>query len=142
MMRFFATPRDAEVAFYEALEQIDIDAMMRIWAEDEEVICVHPQGGRSLGYTAVREAWQRAFAQGTRASVRITDVVRRQGILLATHSMHEHYAVAGEVVVGETLARPPVIATHVYVHGAQGWHLLARHASSAPAAAVDAASLH
>lgn len=137
MMRFFATPLDAEAAFYEALEQADVEGMMRIWAEDEEVVCVHPKGGRCLGFAAVREGWQRAFAQDTRTSVRITDVVRRQGILLATHSINEHYSLPDE-----TLPRPPVIATHVYVHGAQGWHLLSRHASSAPPPSVDAASLH
>jgi ketosteroid isomerase-like protein len=135
-MRFFATPQDAEAAFYDALEHADVDAMMRIWAEDEEVVCVHPQGERSTGFAAVRKSWQRTLAGGAHATVRVTDPVRRQGILLAVHSLLEHYSVPGE-----ERPRPPVIATHVYVRGAQGWHLLSRHASSAPAnVAADAAS--
>jgi hypothetical protein len=87
----------------------------------------------------VRESWRQIFASGQRASVRLSDAVHRQGILLALHSAHEHYSVPGEEV-----PRPPVIASNVYVRGAQGWHLLSRHASSAPAplAADISATLH
>lgn len=138
-MRFFSTPQDAEVAFYDALERADLEAMMRIWAEDEEIVCVHPQGERMTGFAAVRESWRQTFSGGPHATVRLSDPVRRQGILLAMHSVHEHYSVPGE----ET-PRPPVVATNVYVRGAQGWHLLSRHASSAPAgpAADMSATLH
>ena len=138
-MRFFATPEDAEAAFYDALERADLEAMMAIWAEDEEVTCTHPGGERLAGFAAVREGWRQVFAGLQRASVRVTDSVHRQGILLALHSMHEHYSVPGE----ET-PRPPVIASNVYVRGAQGWHLLSRHASCAPAplAADISATLH
>ena len=38
----FNTPEEAEVAFYKAIEQADVIAMMSVWADDEEVICVHP----------------------------------------------------------------------------------------------------
>jgi ketosteroid isomerase-like protein len=62
--KIFASPQDVEAAFYEALERCDIDAMMAVWAEDEEVVCVHPGGPRLVGYTMVREAWQRVFANG------------------------------------------------------------------------------
>ncbi len=138
-MRFFATPQDAEAAFYDAIERADLDAMMAIWAEDEEVLCVHPGGERMAGFAAVRESWRQIFAGGARASVRLSDAVRRQGILLAHHSVHEHYTVPGEEV-----PRPPVVASNVFVRGAQGWHLLSRHASGAPAplAADISATLH
>lgn len=138
-MRFFATPQDAEAAFYDALERADLDAMMAIWAEDEEVTCTHPNGERLAGFAAVREGWRQIFLAGQRASVRLTDQLQRQGILLALHSVHEHYSVPGEDV-----PRPPVVASNVYVRGAQGWHLLSRHASCAPAAlgADSSATLH
>ena len=42
----FPTPQDAEAAFYEALERADLEAMMEVWAEDEEIVCVHPAGPR------------------------------------------------------------------------------------------------
>lgn len=134
-MRFFATPQDAETAFYDAIERADLDAMLGIWAEDEEVVCIHPQGERASGFTQVRESWRQAFAGGAHATLRLSDAIQRQGVLLAMHSVHEHYSVPGE-----ERPRPPVIATNVYVRGAQGWHLLARHASPAPAAIPGTAS--
>ncbi|MBS3916104.1 MAG: nuclear transport factor 2 family protein [Sulfuritalea sp.] len=130
--RFFATPQDAAAAFYDALERADLDAMMAIWAEDEEVFCTHPDGERLTGFAAVRESWRQVFSSGPRASVRLGDTFHRQGILLDLHSVLEHYTVPGE----ET-PRPPVIASHVYVRGAQGWHLLSRHASCAPGAVTS-----
>lgn len=138
-MRFFATPQEAEAAFYDALERADLESMMSIWAEDEEVVCVHPHAERMTGFAAVRESWRRLFAGGPQVQVRPTDQVQRQGILLAMHSAHEHYSVSGEEG-----PRPPVIATNVYVRSAQGWHLLSRHASPAPAGQSrdSAATLH
>ena len=44
--KIFPTAQDAENAFYEALESRDLDGMMAVWAEDEEILCVHPLGAR------------------------------------------------------------------------------------------------
>jgi ketosteroid isomerase-like protein len=53
----FTSPQEAETAFYEALERGDLEAMMSVWSEDEEIVCVHPGGARLTGYALVREAW-------------------------------------------------------------------------------------
>ena len=45
-VKIFPTAQDAETAFYEALERCDLEGMMAVWAEDEEIVCVHPAGGR------------------------------------------------------------------------------------------------
>ncbi len=54
-MRIFPTPQDAEAAFYEALERADLELMMAVWAEDEEILCVHPGGARLTGQDQVRD---------------------------------------------------------------------------------------
>ena len=46
----YTTPTDAALAFYQAFEAKDVDAMMTTWAEDEEIVCVHPGGTRLVGY--------------------------------------------------------------------------------------------
>ena len=43
-----------EEAFYDALRRGDFAAMMAVWADDEDVICVHPSGPRHVGIEAVR----------------------------------------------------------------------------------------
>ena len=62
--KIFPTAQDAENAFYEALERADLDAMMAVWSEDEEIVCVHPAGQRLAGQAQVREAWRQMFAGG------------------------------------------------------------------------------
>ena len=58
------TPEEAEYAFYEAMRQGDAALMMRVWSDDEDVVCIHPGGLRTLGARAVREAWKQIFANG------------------------------------------------------------------------------
>lgn len=123
----FPTPQDAETAFYEALERADLEGMMAVWAEDEEIICVHPGGARLVGYAAVRAAWSRIFAGGARLRVRISHPTALQGPFTALHTIIENISVRDD-----TSVRAPVVATNVYVRGALGWRMVAHHASPAP----------
>jgi uncharacterized protein (TIGR02246 family) len=127
----FPTAQDAENAFYEALERCDLDAMMAVWAEDEEIVCVHPGGPRLTGQDQVRESWARIFAGGPRARVSITQQVAISAMMLAVHSVHENFSVEGEKR-GD--APPlPIVATNVYLRTAAGWRMIVHHASPAPA---------
>ncbi len=129
----FPTAQDAENAFYEALERCDLDGMMAVWAEDEEIVCVHPGGPRLTGQEQVRESWARIFQGGPRARVGITQQVAISAMMLAVHSVHENFSVEGE---SRGDARPvPVVATNVYLRTAAGWRMIVHHASPAPAQA-------
>ena len=41
-----ASPDEVEQQFYEALQSGDIDALMAVWADDDDIFCVHPGGPR------------------------------------------------------------------------------------------------
>jgi ketosteroid isomerase-like protein len=123
----FPTPQDAEAAFYEALERADLEAMMTVWAEDEEIVCIHPGGPRLIGYAAIREAWRRIFDGGARLQVRLSHPTSVQGPLAALNTVMEHIAVRDDESV-----RAPVVATNVYVRGPLGWRMVLHHASPAP----------
>src|SRR3546814_10483025 len=60
----FTTPQEAEQAFYEALRQADLALMVRVWADDEEVVCIHPGGMRTIGHDALKSTWQQIFTNG------------------------------------------------------------------------------
>jgi ketosteroid isomerase-like protein len=126
----YPTPQDAEAAFYEALESGDLDAMMQVWADDEEIVCVHPGGERLSGYERVRDSWSQLFAGGQRLKVQLSDQVHVQGMMLSVHSLHENIAMQGE---GKP--RPTVVTTNIYMRAASGWRMIAHHASLAPRAA-------
>lgn len=128
----FMSPEEAEATFYQALERADLGTMMSVWAEDEEVICVHPGGPRITGYAAVRESWRQVFESGARMRVRVVGDVVLRGLLMSVHSVHE------VIFLGENAEQPapPIVATNVYFRGAAGWHMVSHHASVMPGAAV------
>ena len=126
----FPTPQDAEAAFYEALEAADLDAMMEVWAEDEEIVCVHPGGPRLAGFEQVRGSWAEIFGSGQRLKVHISNQVVLSGMMLAIHSVHENI-----LVQGESRTRAPITATNVYLRTGKGWRMILHHGSPAPAEA-------
>lgn len=127
--RIFATAQDAENAFYDALERGDLDVMMEVWAEDEEIVCVHPGGMRLNGQDQVRESWRQIFA-GPAMRVEISQQVIASAVMAAVHSVHESVTVATEQPV-----RGTVISTNVYLRTAVGWRMIVHHASPLPGAA-------
>jgi uncharacterized protein (TIGR02246 family) len=132
--KIFPTAQDAENAFYEALERGDLEGMMAVWAEDEDVICVHPGGPRLCGQDQVRESWARIFAGEARARVQITDQVAVTGMMIAVHSVHERFvSETGEPAI-------PILATNVYLRTAAGWRMIVHHASPVPGQPEPAAA--
>ncbi|MCM2340987.1 nuclear transport factor 2 family protein, partial [Rhodoferax sp.] len=47
---------EVETAFYEALQNADLERLMACWADEDEVVCVHPGGPRMVGLGAIRSA--------------------------------------------------------------------------------------
>ena len=136
--KIFPTAQDAENAFYEALERCDLDGMMAVWAEDEEILCVHPTGGRLTGQDQVRESWAKMFAAGPRARLQVTQQVAISGMMLEVHSVFENFALEGSA---PGAAQPlPIVATNVYLRTAAGWRMIVHHASPAPAEAAAPAT--
>jgi uncharacterized protein (TIGR02246 family) len=130
--KIFPTAQDAENAFYEALERCDLEGMMAVWAEDEDIVCVHPAAGRLSGQDEVRESWAKIFAGGPQARLRVEQQVAISGMMLAVHSVFENFTIPG-APGGETSQPVPIIATNVYLRTAAGWRMIVHHASPAPA---------
>lgn len=132
--KIFASPQDVEAAFYEALEHCDIEAMMSVWAEDEDVVCIHPGGPRLVGYAMIRDAWQHIFANGRKLRVRISQQTSVTTPFAMISTVLEHIATRDD----ESLSAP-VAATNIYVRGALGWRMVAHHASPVPPDSIDQA---
>ncbi len=134
--KIFPTAQDAENAFYEALERCDLEAMMAVWSEDDDIVCVHPSGQRLAGQEQVREVWRQMFAGGPTMRVQIAQQVVIAGMMLAVHSVHEIFSLPA-AKPGEPLPAP-IMATNVYLRTAAGWRMIVHHASPAPAQADPA----
>ena len=127
----FTSPHEAAMAFYQAFEARDVDAMMATWAEDEDLVCVHPGGARLLGYEAVRAGWEQLFAGDAKLSFRLDEIVVIETVGLALQSAVEHVTVGNE-----PNPRGMAIATNVFLRTPSGWRMVVHHSSPAPAMAV------
>ena len=116
---------DIEAAFYDALQRGDIDRLMACWADEDDIFCVHPGGPRVLGANAIRATFEAMFAEG--GSVRAWPERVRKTVAIASsvHNVLERV----EVLTPQGPTHAWVIATNVYHRTAQGWRLVAHHAS-------------
>lgn len=128
MKKAFTSSQDAESAFYDALERADLDAMMTVWSEDDDIVCVHPGGPRLSGFEAVRASWAELFGSDQKMQVRLMQPVYVQSGLFAIHNVHEVISTKdGSRTAG------PIVATNVYARTTDGWRMIVHHASPAPA---------
>ena len=130
-----ANPADAdaiEAAFYEALRHGDIDRLMQCWADDDEVVCVHPGGARLLGSAAIRSVFDAMLANGT-LRIEPLKVHKLQTLTASVHSVLERL----EVPTDEGPRHAYVLATNVYHLTTKGWRLVAHHASPTASQPLD-----
>lgn len=120
----FTSPQEAEQAFYEAFQRADLDALMAVWAEDDEVFCVHPGGARLTGLAAIRESFRQIFRAGASMHFQLRGAQQIRGGLLAVHSVYEYIT-----LLGERRQASPVIATNVYANAGGGWRMIGHHGS-------------
>jgi ketosteroid isomerase-like protein len=115
---------DVEAAFYKALQNADIEKLMACWADEDEIVCIHPGGPRVVGPGAIRATFEAMFANG---SIRAWPQQVRKTVSVAScvHNLLEKV----EVLTPQGPKTAWVIATNVYHRTAQGWRLVAHHAS-------------
>ncbi len=115
---------EIEAAFYEALQKGDIEKLMACWADEDEVVCVHPGGPRVVGTLAIRAAFDAMFANGS-IRARPQQVRKVESLTSEVHNVLERI----EVLTEGGPAHAYVLATNVYHRTAQGWRMVAHHAS-------------
>jgi uncharacterized protein (TIGR02246 family) len=119
-----ASPDDIEAQFYEALQQGDVERLMAVWADDDDISCVHPGGPRVIGAEAIRASFEVMFGNGS-IEAEPQRVRRMTSDDLAVHSVVERVRVMSEQ--GPHSAY--VLATNVYMKTGLGWRLVVHHAS-------------
>ena len=114
-------------AFYDALQSGDIEKVMACWADEDDIVCVYPDGPRILGAALIRASFEGMLSHG---SLRIypQKIYRVESMGGSVHSVLE----CVEVVTQDQGAKHSYMnVTNVYHKTAQGWRIVARHASLA-----------
>lgn len=122
----FDTPEQTEAAFYDAISRADVNAVMALWADEENIVCIHPGAPRLVGHSSIRAAWESIFEQGG-VQIRPVQVHVTQNVMTAVHNIIEE--------VHRTVSRQQdihILATNVYMKTSAGWRLVSHHASVVP----------
>jgi ketosteroid isomerase-like protein len=119
------SPDEIETAFYSALQSADIEKLMACWADEDDIVCIHPGGPRVVGAGAIRAAFDAMFAHGGAIHARPESIRRVDALASAVHHVLERV----EVLTPEGPAAAYVLATNVYHKTAQGWRMVVHHAS-------------
>ena len=126
MPSYFDTPEEAELAFYDALERSDIDAMMSVWLDHECIVCVYPGASRLEGPHDICSGFAQMFEDPTPSmEFSISDLRCRQMDNLSIHTVREEIEVDGQLV-------SVMLATNVYQRTEDGWRMMLHHASPEP----------
>ena len=123
----FATAQDAQNMFYKAIERADLAQMMAVWAEDEDIVCIHPGGSRHQGIDAVRQSRRQIFSRGPELKFTLLAERTVPGRVLSVHSVVERIT-----HIRSAFAATFVIATNIFVLSRHGWQMLVHHASPMP----------
>ena len=125
MSTIFASPEDAEEAFYDAIGRADLDTLMSVWSEDDEIVCIHPTGQRLSGHAAIRESWRVIFYNNSRFRVHVRHRTHWKGVLHVVHTVIETLYLGDDAT-----PHGPMLSTNIYQRGANGWRLILRHTSA------------
>lgn len=131
---------ETEAAFYDAMSRADIEAMMALWADDDEIVCIHPNGPRLMGHAPIRATFENLFERGG-VPIRARQLHVTHNMSTSIHNLIEelHHA-------QDSGREMHILATNIYTKTPRGWRIVLHHASVAPGPAPDdavpAATLH
>jgi len=127
MSQTFATPQDAEDAFYDAIDERDLDAMMAVWENSDDIACLLPMQPLTQGRDHMRGVWQPILGGDFNLDIEVRHLHWVEFGELAIHYVEEIAKVSGQ-----SQPQPPVYATNIYRKSDNGWFLILHQNSPAP----------
>ena len=113
----YETPQQAEDAYYDAIDEADLGAMMAVWDDSPEVACLLPMQPLQIGRDAVQRQWQPLLGQAIDITVNHLQWSDQGDIAL---HLVEEIATAS----GQSQPQPPIYATNIYRRSNGRWRLL------------------
>jgi ketosteroid isomerase-like protein len=121
----YASPQDAEDAFYDAIDERNASRLRGVWEDSADIACLLPMQPLLLG-DQVHQAWAPLFGGNFHLDIEVTHIRWVMAGDLAIHYLEERVSVPGRP------AQPPVLATNIYRQGPEGWRLILHQNSRAP----------
>ena len=118
--------KSANQLFYDAFGALDIDQMEAMWEHSQEALCVHPGWPPIVGWELIRDSWARIFGNTQLMHFNL------QYVNASVHGDCGWVTCVENItsVLQGTASNFGVLATNIFVRTAEGWRVIAHHASS------------
>ncbi|HEB95949.1 MAG TPA: ketosteroid isomerase [Sedimenticola thiotaurini] len=130
----FNSPTDVEDAYYDAIDECDLEKMMSVWDPSPQAACLLPMQPMHHGREAIRALWRPMLDPELKVDITVNHLEWIEQGEIAIHLLEELVTLKG---TGQR--QPPIYATNVFRRDADGWHLLLHVNSPAPPPANPAA---
>lgn len=113
----FDTPEDAEDAYYDALENNELDALLKLWSDGTDCFSILPMMPPALGKQAIGDAYQALLAQtgGLDIMVKHLHWIKRADV--AIHVVLEQVTMEGNNT-------PPIYTVNSFAKNTEGWQMI------------------
>jgi len=119
---------EANNAFYQAMQSLDLARMEDVWWHEDWVCCLHPGWELLSGWDKVRESWNSIFRSGVRLQVSVSQPLVCVVGDVAWVSCTEQ--VTSMLEADFTTAR--VQATNIFVRRKGQWRMVHHHTTPLP----------
>ena len=113
-----------EDSFYEAFRKRDLELMQKVWDTSDDVICIHPGSSRIYSFDLIIASWQQIFSAPQATEIDVTEPMYKLAESIAIHYVKENLSVEKQTI-------GTVYATNIYQQTANGWKMIAHHATPA-----------
>jgi len=128
MIQTYATPQEAEDAFYDALEEGELNQLLSVWADADDICCLLPMYPMIQGRQGVADVFTRLFSQGHGVALAIAHLNWIQTDDIAIHQVEETI----QDPPPDTPPPPPFYGTNIYRKDNTGWRLIVHQNAPTP----------
>jgi ketosteroid isomerase-like protein len=122
----YTTPQDAEDAYYDAIEEKNLEALMAVWEDSEEVLCLLPMMAVQSGKDRIRKLWEPLMKDELSLDLQTRHLAWIKTPDLAIHLIEELLQSPGQT------EPQGVYATNIFRRTSEGWRLLMHQNSPTP----------
>ena len=127
MPQTYNTPQEAEDAFYDALEEGDLNRLLSVWADSDDICCLLPMYPMIQGRKDIEDVFSHLFSQGHGVELSVTHLNWIQTDDIAIHQVEENInPPAGDP------PPPPFYGTNIYRKSGDGWRLIIHQNAPTP----------
>jgi ketosteroid isomerase-like protein len=124
---------EANRAFYQAFESLDLEKMELLWLRDPKIICIHPGWRKLTGWGPIMNSWERIFDGVFEMKFELRDVHPIVSGDMAVVVTEENLSQRGY----EGTMRTQVLATNIYERVGNRWMMVLHHGSPVMQATGD-----